>query len=324
VYKRQLPNVREIVFDRDGDRTLYARNKGMQCFRYGVTGWQEVKPQDAEPPFRREYKRVDNPFWTWVQPPHGIYVQLHRTQPTDLNIGSACPGAHAPLMSRGRLTWDDLREVLVVENDLLFTTPAGVCCYDYDFDGQATKYRCLYGAATDTDGQTVAMTKVERLVREHGRTLLTWNESHVFRGQRSADGWQWEVDHRLTPVRMVSHKQFKGPEGTWTLQREDDGASLQVTFTKARGMAYSRVFRVGQKVPDVSRAVFSPSGIWCPTDRDVIWLDTSLFTTQSAFRRWVLPVGVGTALVLGACLLVARGGLSFLPRAHRKQRGSEK
>ena len=83
--------------------------------------------------------------------------------------------------------------------------------------------------------------------------------------------------------------------------------------TKARGMAYSRVFRVGQKVPDVSRAVFSPSGIWCPTDRDVIWLDTSLFTTQSAFRRWVLPVGVGTALVLGACLLVAREDFPSCP-----------
>jgi len=301
-----LPNVRELVFDRSGDRNLYARTEDTACFRFDGARWARTSAAQAEPAFRREYTRLNTPFWRWVQPPHGLYVQLHQSDPPDLSFGSACPEARAPLVSRGRMVWDDLRDALLCDKELLFTTPAGVCCYDYDFRGQAATYRRLHGEAGDpVKAVKFPMAEVERLLREENREVLTWNRSTVFRGRRGADGWQWEVDPRLTPEMMVSHKQFKNADGTWTLEQVDGGRDVKVSLGSS-----SRTLDVGQAVPDLSRAVLSPEGIWCPTDRDVLWIDTSLFVRQGRSLPWVM---------LGAGLAAAGLGLVVLRRRLARQ-----
>jgi hypothetical protein len=281
VSEGDLSNVREIIVDKRDSGNIYARTESMQSFWLDSNEWKKISGPNVESAFQREYTRFSNDFWTWVQPPHGVYVQLHKTVPPNLNFGKASPDSHTTLMSRGRLAWDDLREALVVGNQLFFSTPAGICSYDCNFGRQETRFDHIYGKATSGANQSIPMLDLERVIRDEN-DILTWNQSKVFRGKRTKDGWQWEVEQKLTPAMMVSQKELKSPWGKWVLQRKENEKSITARFVPTIGLPYKKAFDLGEKIPDMSYATISKSGIWFPTDRDVVWLDVSFIKWRRA------------------------------------------
>jgi hypothetical protein len=321
---RPLPDIREIVYDGKNpapeQRRLYARDGMRDCYALEAKRkWEKLQEtSNANAAFHREYTRVEDDFWTWVQPPDSVYVQLHKTVPENLNIGGAAPGAHSELMSRGRLVWDDLREALLLADELLMTTPAGVCRYTCDLSTQRAAYQCLYGRARGADNSEKPMTGLERLITD-GEDLLTWNQHFVFRGRRSGGDWHWEVDPALTPQQVSGRKLFVQGDTRWLVEAADSSGQVCVRQMHAKAAPDEQ----GQQVlsaaagkresPDLSRAVKTEDAIWYPSSGELIQLDLSMAQAQSRCRLWAW-------IALG----IAAGGLVYLFSLAGRNAGKER
>jgi hypothetical protein len=316
---RNLPGATEIVTDPGGSGDLCARTDALRCFRFADPQWQEQTAAELEPSFRRAYTRIDDPTptdaaagglrWTWVQPLNGIYVELRKTSPADLDIGAACPTARVPLMSRARFSWDDLREAVLTDDQFLFSTPAGVCCYSYNAAAWQTAFDCLYAdAAVPGSTARVPMIDLERLVRDPAG-LTAWNRKRdqVFVGKRAGGGWEWTLDPRQTPGGIESKKTLNDGDGSsWTLEAVNGGAGVRVTYASAGGSARSMIFPLGKSdaVEDLSKAKLTDLGLFFPSRNDVIWIDKGLFAFQTGAQAVWVKIGAVVALALAIIWLI--------------------
>ncbi len=310
--ERQLPDVREVVASpltpSDREKELYARTGSKEAFRFevgppGELGrWIPVSGEIAEQIFDAAYRKATlaPDFWSWVQPPDGIYVELQRTDPPKLRCGRSTPEAHVPLMSRGRFIWDDLREAVLVEDELLVATPAGICVYAIDLPAQKAQFQMLYGAIDTGHGNNIPMTGIERLVNE-GTELAAWNDSHVFRGTRTSSGWQWELDSSRRPAEMSHTRRWVTSAGQWKLVADTDGRGLTVTFSPSfeGGKSHTVLHApwIGVRGYEIARAVFYSQGVLVPGPKGVLWIDLEFAKRQRMWRYPALAATMGCSLL---------------------------
>ena len=324
---RRLPDLREICSAPVDGRTtvlLYARTRQKQTYEYvsprdgkNLGQWRQVPAEIADPAFAAAYRK-DTPapeFWTWVQPPEGIYVQLHPTRPPNLQFGACAPQPHYSLMSRGRFVWDDLRDAVLVGRELIFATPGGVCVYKVGHFGESVTLKEIYGRCQKENVGEIPMTDIERIVRE-GREVAAWNREHVFRGRRISEGWQWEVDLTREPSQMESTRRLVTWSGEWHVIAGPNGRGLTVVHIPQGNPHGKRIVMSSPSVSvakyDISRAILADQKILIPGKKEVLCIDLGFAQRQKTWQQISIMVAV-------LSLIVAM--IAFAPAASISRKG---
>jgi hypothetical protein len=311
---RRLPDLREIVAVPRPDSTaieVFARTREKANFRFvpprnpvGLGSWQAVPAEEANWAFDTAYRKkaIAPEFWTWVQPPEGVYVRLHPTTPADLEFGSLAPQPHFPLMSRGRFAWDDLRAAAICGKTLLFATPAGVCVYELAPSLEQPTFRTLFGQAQAPSGQHIPMTQLERLVDE-GDQIAAWNREHVFVGTYVGGSWQWRLDTERSPEYMERSRRVVNPWGIWQIERGKQGRGLTVRC-QHHSLSPATVFHaawVRADSYDIPSATVTPEGILIPGKKGVLQIDLDFAQRQRRFQIWAVVL-TAAAFMVGLAL----------------------
>jgi hypothetical protein len=305
--QQRLPDLREICSSQSPKAgvLLYARTAGKRSFEndlplsgkdLGV--WREVPPEVADPAFEAAYRK-DTPapeFWSWVQPPEGIYVQIHPTRPSGLRFGASAPLPHYSLMSRGRFSWDDLRDAVLVGQELVFATPAGICVYRVDPFEEVARLKEIHGRCGTEEGAEVPMTDIERIVSE-GDELAAWNRKHVFRGRRTSEGWYWEVDATRLPADMESTRRLVTSTGEWHIIGGQKGRGVTVVYLPKDNSGSRRIVLESASISlasyDLPRAVLVDQKILIPGKKGVLCIDLEFAERQKVWR----PIAMAIALL---------------------------
>ena len=325
---RRLPDLREICsapLNGSQRGSLYARTSQKQTYEYvsprdgkGLGQWREVPSEIADPAFEAAYRK-DTPapeFWTWVQPPDGIYVQLHPTQPPNLQFGACAPHSHYSLMSRGRFAWDDLRDAVLMGRELIFATPGGICVYELGHFDESVTLKEIHGRCPQGNLGETPMTNVERIVVE-GQELAAWNREHVFRGRRTSEGWQWEVDLTRQPSQMKSTRRLVTRNGEWHVIAGPNNQGLTVVHMPQgqRGRKITLVNSPSVSVAnyDLSQAILADQKILIPGKKGVLCIDLEFAQRQKAWQRISIVVAVLSLIV---------AGIAFAPAGSISRRSS--
>jgi len=296
--------VKEIVASTP-DGPLRARTGDRRGFVLDAGDWKAACAPESDEAFLRAYTRIQDRFWSWIEPRGSLYVQLHKALPGELVFGDPSVMACRPLLSRGRFSWDDVRDAFLDADELLLATPVGVCCYSVHHAQGTSAYKYLYATAGTDTGVNVAMTFIDRIARGDDGALRAWNASTVFKGCRADGAWQWEVEVRSTPDLLTSHREFNGDEGRWLLDRTNEGG-VRVSFSPPGAGSFSKTYNVDVRSPDLSRAILVKTGLWMPTGKDVFWVDTTLLRTKQRSGDWGFWALVIVAGILLAWLLLMR------------------
>jgi hypothetical protein len=199
----------------------------------------------------------------------------------DLRLGSAIDGAFPPAFSRGKISVDDIRGVVLVDTTALAVTPVGIVRFNLSPNAQRADFEGLDVWAQETAGGAPkpGMIGLRGVARDHG--LQVWNDRSVFANLKER---QWEV----SPIQLralQTERQLAVSGKSWRSAIETSHPDeLRVDY---RGFVSGSSWFVPISGTNIINAVASKDDLWVLTSdglyqasekklRESIWEITGL------------------------------------------------
>lgn len=224
------------------------------------TGGKWSESNSVQQVFEAGYLRVQDPVrWDWARYPAGLSCRVQHVNGPELRLGAAVDGSFPPAFSRGKISLDDIRGAVVVNNTVLSVTPVGVVRFLLSPPAQRADFDGLDVWARETAGGAPmpVMTGLRGVARDHG--LQIWNDHSVYANLQER---QWAI----SPVQLralQTERQLAGGGKSWRSAIESSHpGELRVDY---RGFASGSSWFVPTSGTNIINAVSSEGDLWVLT-----------------------------------------------------------